>query len=58
MVTLKVADKDKYHKIKHYKTVLPKAGSKRYKVKILTIRKAPRAECARKDMFLNMFEIT
>ena len=31
MVTLKVADKDKYHKIKHYKTVLPKAGSKRYK---------------------------
>ena len=25
---------------------------------IKTIRKAPRAECARKDMFLNMFEIT
>ena len=24
----------------------------------LTIRKAPRAECARKYMFLNMFEIT
>ena len=25
---------------------------------LITIRKAPRAECARKDIFLNMFEIT
>ena len=33
-------------------------GKIRFDYLICTICKAPRAKCARKDMFLNMFEIT
>ena len=39
MVTLRVGDHDKYHKIKYYKTVLHKAGGERKKAKVLLTSK-------------------